>query len=202
MSDLTEPRPESNADVMSTSTGSTDDVRVRRASAADAAAMTRLHARSWPATYGGLLPDKLIASVIANEAGRTERWRRRLEDRSYQGSAFVAERGGRVVGLAFWGPGRDEDSNAETAEVEAIYLDPDAIGQGVGRMLFAATVEDIASRGFSAATLWVLDSNARARRFYEAAGWRPDGAAKTEQRPDGALPEVRYRRDLAGTTDR
>ncbi len=58
-------------------------------------------------------------------------------------------------------------------------------------------VEDIAQAAFSEATLWVLDTNDRARRFYEAAGWRAHGASKTDERPAGTLSEVRYRRRTA-----
>jgi hypothetical protein len=32
--------------------------------------------------------------------------------------------------------------------------------------------------GYTAATLWVIDGNRRARRFYAAAGWSVDGATK------------------------
>lgn len=170
---------------------------VRPARVADVAAMARLHARSWRSTYTGLLPDPLIDHVVAAEARRTERWRQRLADLTTDGAAFVAEHEGRVVGLAFWGPSADDDASPAMAEVQAIYLDPDAIGLGIGRALFAATVADIMQRGYPAATLWVLEANIRARQFYEAAGWRADGAAKTVERPGGTLDEVRYRCDLA-----
>jgi hypothetical protein len=33
------------------------------------------------------------------------------------------------------------------------------------------------------------------RRFYEAAGWRPDGAGKTDESWGFPLSEIRYRRD-------
>jgi len=168
-------------------------VTVRPATPDDAAAMARLHARSWPVAYGGLLPDALIDHVVANEPGRTERWRRTLADRSAPGAALVAEREGRILGLVFWGPSRDGDATPGTAEVQAIYLDPGAIGQGVGRALLAAAVADIEAHGHPQATLWVLTANARARRFYEAAGWRPDGTSKVERRPGGTLRELRYR---------
>ena len=95
-----------------------------------------------------------------------------------------------------WGASRDPDATPDTAEVYAIYLDPDAIGRGVGRSLFAAAVDDIVAHGASAATLWVLDTNERARRFYAAADWHPDGATRTEERPGGTLHEVRYARNL------
>lgn len=173
------------------------EVIVRPATADDAAAMARVHARSWPVAYQGLLPDELIDHVVANEAGRTERWRRRIADESAPGSAFVAECEDRILGLIFWGPSEDDDATPRTAEVQAIYLDPDAVGQGVGRSLFTSAVADIEARGYAAITLWVLTANARARRFYEAAGCRPDGATKVERRSGGTLREVRYRMNLS-----
>ncbi len=169
-------------------------IAVRRATADDARAMARIHARSWLTAYRGLLPDELIANVVANESGRAERWRRRLADATASGGVLVATRDDRVVGLAFWGPSGDEDASPDTAEVQAIYLDPDAIGHGVGRELFAAVVTDVESHGYPAMTLWVLTANARARRFYEAAGWVPDGTSKVERRPGGTLHELRYHR--------
>jgi hypothetical protein len=42
----------------------------------------------------------------------------------------------------------------------------------------------------------VLDSNARARRFYEAAGFSPDGGVKVDATRGFPLTEVRYRRPL------
>ena len=50
--------------------------------------------------------------------------------------------------------------------------------------------------GYRQATLWVLDSNARARRFYAAAGFQPDGAVKVDDSRGFPLAEVRYRRSL------
>ena len=52
------------------------------------------------------------------------------------------------------------------------------------------------ARGFREMTLWVVDRNTRARSFYEALGFAPDGATKVEQRPGFVLEEVRYRMDL------
>ena len=39
----------------------------------------------------------------------------------------------------------------------------------------------------------MLTANARARRFYELAGWRPDGAVKTQDRFGVEAEELRYR---------
>jgi hypothetical protein len=42
----------------------------------------------------------------------------------------------------------------------------------------------------------VLETNARARRFYEIAGWMADGGTKVEHRGEVELREIRYRRTL------
>jgi hypothetical protein len=45
-------------------------------------------------------------------------------------------------------------------------------------------------------TLWVLDGNDRARRFYEAAGWTAGGTTKTDVIGQTPVREIRYRRHL------
>jgi ribosomal protein S18 acetylase RimI-like enzyme len=54
-------------------------------------------------------------------------------------------------------------------------------------------MEGLRCRGFDEAVLWVLETNERARRFYEKAGWKTDGQTKTEERGPVVLNDVRYR---------
>src|SRR4051794_4922993 len=77
---------------------------------------------------------------------------------------------------------------------------PSTWGSGMGRALHDAALLTLAQR-YREATLWVLDSNTRARAFYERNGWSGDGAIRADRRGDAILDEVRYRRDLlrAGT---
>ena len=86
----------------------------------------------------------------------------------------------------------DADAAQGVGEVYAIYLQPDAVGTGVGKAMFAQGVEDLSSMGYARAMLWVLENNERTRRFYEVAGWTPDGAEKTEDWNGYPLREVRY----------
>jgi ribosomal protein S18 acetylase RimI-like enzyme len=58
-------------------------------------------------------------------------------------------------------------------------------------------VDRLRRDGFRVATLWVLVSNDRARRFYERSGWRVDGGKKTEEWSGVVLREERHRRQLA-----
>ena len=81
-------------------------------------------------------------------------------------------------------------------ELAAIYLVPEAWGMGVGRQLMASALAALSDAGYDEALLWVLDTNSRARRFYEAAGWQADGAVKEDSSRGFVLNEIRYRRSL------
>jgi hypothetical protein len=48
--------------------------------------------------------------------------------------------------------------------------------------------------GFAETVLWVLTGNARARPFYDNAGWVADGGERTTEVFGVTVPEVRYRR--------
>lgn len=126
-------------------------------------------------------------------------WRSGLSDAQPGQGCFVAEDdGGRTVGFVAFGPVRDEHGPlpAATGEVYAIYVVPEAFGTGIGRELFSGAGEALRERGFRTAVLWVLQSNERARRFYEVAGWNPDGAVTTERIDCLNYPTVRYRVEL------
>jgi GNAT superfamily N-acetyltransferase len=109
----------------------------------------------------------------------------------------VAEQDGQVVGFASTCPARDDDLDpARTGEVSAIYLLREAWGRGLGRQLMTGALAALRGAGLGEAALWVLDSNTRARSFYAAGGWRPDGAVKQDQLTGITLNEVRYLRHL------
>jgi ribosomal protein S18 acetylase RimI-like enzyme len=63
----------------------------------------------------------------------------------------------------------------------------------------SAALSRLAAAGHDACTLWVLERNERARRFYSALGFNPDGAIRVEA-AETAFPlrEVRYRRSITG----
>ena len=128
---------------------------------------------------------------------RADAWRRAVERAQTRPEhILVADNAGTVVGFVSAGPTRDADGDAGIGEVYAIYVEPAVVGAGVGRRLFQEATDALRQDGCIEATLWVLEDNARARRFYAAAGWQPDGATKVEERPGFHLREVRYRGHL------
>lgn len=94
----------------------------------------------------------------------------------------VAEVDGTIVGLMVLDQGR-----AGSGWIEHLYLDPAWMGRGLG----ARFIERAKQRFTAGIQLWTFQSNARARRFYEAAGFvaveDTDGRANMERTPD-----VRY----------
>ncbi|HEX6499756.1 MAG TPA: GNAT family N-acetyltransferase [Micromonosporaceae bacterium] len=169
---------------------------VRPAGLADADAIAVVHVRSWQAAYRGLLPQDLLDGLDPEQ--RLPGWQRTLTATAWpRRGVLVAVDGDAVVGFAGLGPSRDPDGDPDiVGEVQGIYLDPRVWSRGVGRELMAECVRILGEAGYRQATLWVLDGNKRARRFYEAAGWTPDGATRREVRHDTVLSEVRYRRAL------
>jgi len=171
---------------------------IRPATAHDAERIAEVHVRSWQAAYRGLMPQEYLDAL--EPADRLPRWQQLLTNPDLAGNeVLVADDGDSICGFASFGPTRDADGDASrTGEVRAIYLAPGAMGQGVGRRLLAASVDRLVRAGFEQVTLWVLDTNARARRFYEIAGFRADGAVQADHRTGFRLDEVRYRRPLSG----
>jgi ribosomal protein S18 acetylase RimI-like enzyme len=171
-------------------------VRIRPARTGDAAQIALVHVRSWQGAYRGLVPQEYLDGL--DPARRLVGWERILaEFDPVSGGVLVAEEGPRVQGFVAYCPSRDDDTDPrDTGEVTVLYLRPEAWGQGTGRRLMTAAVDGLTAAGYEQAILWVLDSNARARRFYGAAGWSPDGSVKDEDIAGAAVTELRYRRSL------
>jgi len=170
---------------------------VRPATLADSSAIGLVHVRSWQSAYRGKIPQDYLDGL--DPAHRAQVWRSVLEQaQPSQGGVLVAvAEGGGIAGFVSFGPSRDGDTDPRViGQVFAIYADPDAWGTGTGRALMGGAVTELARLGYADATLWVLDVNDRARRFYVLAGWAEDGARKTDGSRGFDITEVRYRTTL------
>lgn len=77
----------------------------------------------------------------------------------------------------------------------ALYVAPAWWSTGAGRALMGSALSALATNGYRRAVLWVLADNARARRFYDRAGFGADGGTNILTGLGGVL-ELRYSRDL------
>ncbi|WKX73234.1 GNAT family N-acetyltransferase [Streptomyces sp. XD-27] len=175
-------------------------MRVREMAETDIDAVAEVRVRGWQSAYAGLMPQAHLdaLSVAEDAARRREFFSLGLGDVVN----LVAERAdGDVAGWACFGPYREPDLPSGDAELYALYARPELVGTGVGRALLGETLARVAERGFPRVRLWVLKGNARARRFYELAGFTPDGGEVASDVDGVAVPEVRYVLELGRFPD-
>jgi ribosomal protein S18 acetylase RimI-like enzyme len=186
-------------------------VTIRPARPDDAAAVADIWAQTWQATYAGVMPADFLAGVTGPQGvtRRTDQLARELADERCRQGLIVAETAGpaetSIVGYARFGPERDADGPARPlpatpadgakAELYAIYVRPRVWSTGAGRCLLAEVIERVSALRYGTLSLWVLEANTRARRFYERAGFAVTGESKTEDR-FASVAEIRYARPL------
>ncbi|WP_437075382.1 N-acetyltransferase family protein [Streptomyces sp. enrichment culture] len=162
---------------------------------ADCDRVAEVRIGGWRAAYRGLMPQPYLDALSVSEDA--DRHRARLTAADGRATDLVAEEGGTVVGWACHGPYRDGEVLTPDAELYAIYVDPGRCGEGIGRALLAESVRRCADAGHPRMLLWVLKGNTSARRFYERAGFRADGAEEPFEVDGVPVPEVRYARELS-----
>lgn len=164
--------------------------QVRAAFPEDAYDVARVHVRSWQSAFRGLIAQEYLDSLEPEVwASRYTFGRMGLQ----LPSTLVAVDGSTICGLATTGLCRDIDLS-NFGELTAIYVDPAYMRTGVGRLLMTAARARLRGVGVLGASLWVLNGNIRARRFYERDGWRFDGTSQTATFGNVSVEEVRYRR--------
>jgi GNAT superfamily N-acetyltransferase len=164
-------------------------LRVRRAVESDCDTIAAVHVHSWQWAYRGLIPNAALDSLTVTE--RVPGWRAALAAGSSH-RIWLAEEDELGMGFAAWGPARDPDARQGTVELYALYLELAAAGSGVATALVSAVTREMHEHGHARATLWVLEGNARARRFYERSGWRDEGSRKIVKLRGTELVAVRY----------
>ncbi len=90
----------------------------------------------------------------------------------------LAEENGSTLGFVRYGEDPDEPGNGH---IYSLYVHPSAGRRGFGRRLLERGLDALAAEGMTTVTLWVFEQNARARSFYAAAGFVPDGARRIEE---------------------
>jgi GNAT superfamily N-acetyltransferase len=181
-------------------------VVIRSASRADAAQIAAVMRDSWFAAYDGIIAPAIIDRATAPDDGA--RIRQSFRTRPWQRMIAAVEPGQpSIVGYASFGPERDvvdmpwpyplttAGSDGEVAELYALYVHPAWWSTGTGRALMDRVLAKVSKAGYASITLWVLEDNARARRFYQRAGFAPDGARNVLD-DLGGVTEIRYRRAL------
>jgi GNAT superfamily N-acetyltransferase len=140
----------------------------RTALPADAESIARLHAESWRSAYRGMYSDEYLDGNVVED--RLNVWKQRFASPADNQYVLLAVENDDLLGFvcaygnsdARWGTLADN-----------LHVLPGHQGRGIGRRLLAASAvwsrEHYPDALFH---LWVLDGNAKARRFYDLLGGR------------------------------
>lgn len=156
------------------------DLRVARPG--DAGVLGALHCQAWQETYPGLLPAAMLQSLSPEKSAA------RFAQEGCR-DMLLAFCGGEPAGFCGFGPWRAGPGAAE-GEIIGLYVLKAYQRRGVGTALLRAALAALAARGLDRVSLWVLDGNEKAVRFYESLGF----AATGETKGDPPLRERRLRR--------
>ena len=81
-------------------------------------------------------------------------------------NSLVLIENNQFIGTSSYCKSRSKEFN-DFGEIVSIYLLPEHMGKGYGKLLFEATLNELVKTGYQNVFLWVLEENTRARRFYE-----------------------------------
>ena len=165
---------------------------IRLADKTDAKQIAAVHIASWQAIYRGHLPDSFLDNLSLTQ--REKEWQGYFDAGTI---ALVIEFENTIIGFASICPTRDQDDDPKrVAEISAIYLLPQFWRKGLGRKLCLTVFNAASEKRFKEITIWVLDSNNSARRFYESLGFVETGDTEIEHIDDESLQSVRYKKSL------
>lgn len=191
-------------------------MRIRRARPDDTLAIATVYVQSWQGAYPGLIPQSYLDSLRV--ADRVGAWKDALDASAWPQTGVIVLLGpeeddgaeeGPITGFVSFSPARDDDIghlrdeaiDGSVGEILTFYLDPSVFGSGGADLLMSAALVALRGAHFRVAVLWVLGTNARARRFYERHGWRPDGTSKLHDWGAFVATDLRYVIDLASVAN-
>lgn len=150
----------------------------------DLFAVSRVYEESWREAYRGLLPQEYLDSIPLGK------WVPYLEQAGRE--PLILLDGEKIIGAAGCCASRVPEM-AGWGEIASIYLLPENWGNGWGKALLSAAVEQLESMGYQDLFLWVLEGNQRARAFYERMGFHPSGAYTEDEIGGVPVREIQYR---------
>lgn len=147
-------------------------VTIRAATPADIPVLGRLGAHL-VALHHGLDPQRFMAASPQTEQGYGAYLQSQLDEP--QIIVLVAERAGTVLGYAYGGI-EGTDYMALRGPAGALYdlvVEPEHRGQGIGRLLLDAALQELKRLGAPRVVLSTAQRNDAAQRLFASAGFRP-----------------------------
>ncbi|WP_319530972.1 GNAT family N-acetyltransferase [uncultured Cohaesibacter sp.] len=146
----------------------TPDLSLRPATPDDASTIARLKVICWQQAYKGLLPQASLDRLDA--ASEATHWHDWLSDSASGLLAYLVEADGVPVGYGLAGPMRLGDREGEeldvSAEIYALYIHPDHLRTGCGKLLLIQLLGGLIAAGHHSCGLWMVADNRPAEAFF------------------------------------
>lgn len=165
---------------------------IERVRLGDEAALAYIQTESWKEGFKDILSADVLRGYTQMEKAAAM-YRRLLEENI--GNGYLLKVEGSPHCIAWWDAARERDMTGY-AELICIHSLKNQWRKGYGSRMMDAVLHDIAAAGYTKVMLWVFEDNVRARRFYEAHGFTPNG--KTKQFI--GANEMCYEKNLCGLT--
>ena len=169
---------------------------MRPARPAEAGDIARVQVVAWRAAYRSLLPAEVLDGW--DDAAAAQAWQAAITSPPTPGhGVLVALERDRVVGFAAYGPaelaaGDAAHPDGPTTEVGPLLVEPRWGRRGHGSRLLAAVADLARASGAVRLHAWLPDDDRVSARFFESAGWAPDGWARTLDTGAVPLRELRW----------
>ena len=144
-------------------------VSLRHANATDVAAIGRIQVTTWRDAYRGLIPGDILANMRSE---KIETFVTEILSGLHEGTfVLVCEAEMRPAGFCIGGPERSErEGQCSFGEIYSMYVLPAYQRLGLGKALIRQAAGVLRSNGMTGLSLWVLQGNAGALRFYQSMG--------------------------------
>jgi GNAT superfamily N-acetyltransferase len=163
-------------------------MRFRDATSDDIQFVAELHTTNWRENNRGAFSDEYLDGPVAEDRLRT--WTERLADPPPDQYVVIAEDDGTPLGFACAYGAEDERWGTF---LDNLHVRADRFAQGIGKQLMSAVAEwSIRDYPDCGMHLLVLESNARARRFYERLGAFDAEGSLIFDSPGGPVRSRRY----------
>lgn len=165
--------------------------KIRYADVNDARVLGEIHSNSWKIAYRDIVPESILVNISADK--RQKYFEKAISEGQEEDILIFAD--DKAVGFMCIGECRDDDKDDTFGEIWGIYLLPEYWNNGIGSYFINWGLNELKNRGYKKVSLWVLEENFIARKFYEKMGFKHDGTIK-ELTLGKKLIEIRYEKEI------
>ncbi len=145
--------------------------------------ISEIYEKSWKYAYKDIIPQSFLDSIPSG------RWAGKINKNGMNSLIMILN--GKIIGTAGLCRSRWERFS-DHGEIVSIYFLPEYMGKGYGTLLLKRCIVELNRLGFDKILLWVLEDNAKARKFYEKNGFVLTDEYMTDNIGGKELREVMY----------